>query len=400
LGGAAGAWRQIELGFHGGSPDNRAMHRFATRQRQMICLVLAAACGPGLSAAEYPPAKRGPQFDDYFGQKILDPYRWLEEFDSPRSARWIAAQRAYAADAFAAMPERDAIRSRLPEQSRGPVDPDLFETSKVFCTSRDGTRVPLVITARKGLKLDGSSPAWLHANGGGDAWAKPGFATPIAAWLGMGGIYAQADIRGAGEFGQEWRDSGIRERKPNAFDDFIAAASFLGSKGYTRPDRLVLEGSGDGALVIAAVINEHPDICAVALPDRGVMDMLRYHLFKGGAQWEAEYGTSADPAMFKVLLAYSPVHNCAYGVHDPAILITTGDNDEIVSPANSYKYAAAIQAAIRTTPYYGPIVIRIGATPGPGGAPADPKMIDEWADRIGFAAHYMPAGSLTLPKGP
>jgi prolyl oligopeptidase len=376
------------------------MHLFAPRQQLMICLVLAAACGPRLPAAEYPPARRGPQFDDYFGQKILDPYRWLEESDSPRSARWIAAQRAYTLEAFAAMPERDAVRGSLREQSRAPVDLNQFETSEVFCTSRDGTRIPLFITARKGLKLDGSSPAWLHANGGDDARAKPGFAPPIAAWLGMGGIYAQADIRGGGEFGQEWRNSGIRERKPNAFDDFIAAASFLASKGYTRPDRLVCEGSGGGALVIAAVINEHPDLCAVALPDRGVMDMLRYQLFKGGAQWEAEFGTSADPATFKVLLAYSPVHNCAYGVHYPAVLVTTADHDEDVAPANSYKYAAAMQAAIRTTPYYGPVMIRIDSVPEHGGPPPASKAIDAWADRIGFAAHYMPAGSLILPKGP
>src|ERR1700722_16577343 len=325
------------------------MHLFARRQQLMICLALAAVCGPLLPAAEYPPARRGPEFGDYFGEKILDPYRWLEDADSPRSARWIAAQKAYTLEAFAAMPERDSIRGRLQEQSRAPADLTQFETSEAFCTSRDGTRIPLFITARRGLKLDGSSPAWLHANGGDDAGAKPGFATPIAAWLGMGGIYAQADIRGGGEFGQEWRNSGIRERKPNAFDDFIAAASFLASKGYTRADRLVLEGSGVGALVVAAVINEHPDLCAVALPDRGVMDMLRFQLFKGGAQWEAEFGTSADPATFKVLLAYSPVHNCAYGVHYPAVLVTTPDHDEDVSPANSYKYAAAIQAAIRTT---------------------------------------------------
>jgi len=376
------------------------MHRFALRQPLVICLILATAGGPRLSAAEYPPARRGPEFGDYFGDKILDPYRWLEDADSPRSARWIAAQRAYTLAAFADMPERDAIRGRLREQSRAPIDLTQFETSEVFGTSRDGTRIPLFITARKGLKLDGSSPAWLHANGGGDAWAKPGFATPIATWLGMGGIYAQADIRGGGEFGQEWRNSGIGERKPNAFDDFIAAASFLASKGYTRPDRLVFEGSGGGALVIAAVINEHPDLCAVALPDRGVMDMLRYHLFKGGAQWEAEFGTSADPAAFKVLLAYSPVQNCAYGVHYPAVLITTGDYDETVSPANSYKYAAAIQAAIRTTPYYGPAMIRIDSTPASGGPTPVSRTMEEWADRIGFAAHYMPAGSLALPKGP
>jgi prolyl oligopeptidase len=284
-----------------------------------------------------------------------------------------------------------------------PFDPSPFETREVFYLSRDGTRVPLFITARKGLKLDGATPAWLYGYGGFNISITPAYSVPAAAWLEMGGLYAQANIRGGGEYGEAWHLAGTKERKQNVFDDFIAAADFLVAQGYTRRDRLVIEGRSNGGLLIGAVINQRPDLCAVALPAVGVMDMLHYHKFTVGAGWASDYGTSADPAGFKYLLAYSPVNNAVYGGKYPAVLITTGDHDDRVFPAHSFKYAAAMQAATRTTPEERPILIRIDSNAGHGGssgtAPVS-KAIDEWADRMGFAAHFMPPGTLTLPKEP
>ncbi|HEY1765785.1 MAG TPA: prolyl oligopeptidase family serine peptidase [Opitutaceae bacterium] len=282
-------------------------------------------------------------------------------------------------------------------------DPAPYETREVFYTSSDGTRIPLFITAKKNLKLDGSAPTWLYGYGGFNITVDPAFSVPTAVWLEMGGVYAQANIRGGSEYGEAWHLAGTKERKQNVFNDFIAAADYLVARHYTQRDRLVIEGRSNGGLLVAAVINQRPDLCAVALPAVGVMDMLRYQKFTIGAAWAADYGTSDDPAGFKYLLAYSPVHNAVYGAKYPAVLITTGDHDDRVFPAHSFKYAAAMQAAIRTTPYENPILIRIDSNAGHGGssgtAPVS-KTIDEWADRMGFAAHFMPAGSLLLPKNP
>jgi prolyl oligopeptidase len=289
------------------------------------------------------------------------------------------------------------------QRPQTPFDPSRFETQEVFYKSRDGSRIPLFITARKGLKFDGSSPAWLYGYGGFNISITPAYAVPLAVWIEMGGIYAQANIRGGGEYGEEWHLAGTKERKQSVFDDFIAAADYLVAQGYTQRDRLVVEGRSNGGLLVGAVINQRPDLCAVALPAVGVMDMLRYHKFTVGASWAADYGTSEDPAGFKYLLAYSPVHNAVYGGKYPAILITTGDHDDRVYPAHSFKYAAAMQAAIRTTPEERPILIRIDSNAGHGGSSGSSpvsKTIDEWADRMGFAAHFMPPGTLSLPKGP
>lgn len=282
-------------------------------------------------------------------------------------------------------------------------DPAPYETREVFYSSSDGTRIPLFITSRKGLKLDDSTPAWLYGYGGFNIAIHPAFSVPTAVWLEMGGLYAQANIRGGAEYGEAWHLAGTKERKQNVFNDFIAAADYLVSQHYTRRDRLVIEGRSNGGLLVAAVINQRPDLCQVALPAVGVMDMLRYQKFTIGAAWAADYGTSDDPAGFKYLLAYSPVHNAVFGAKYPAVLITTGDHDDRVFPAHSFKYAAAMQAAIRTTPYENPILIRIDSNAGHGGssgtAPVS-KTIDEWADRMGFAAHFMPPETLTLPKSP
>lgn len=391
------------LGFNNGSGTIHPMWRIASRLPLLILSILSFVGGSRAWAQEYPLARRGPQFGNYFGEKILDPYRWLEDVDSPKAAKWIAAERAFTQAAFAAMPEREPIRRRLRELWNTPRSGPAFETKEAFCKSNDGTQVSLILTTRKGLKLDGASPAWLHVHGDSGASLKPEFTANITAWIEMGGVFAQANVRGGGERGEEWRLSGTKERKQNAVDDVVAAANFLVAQEYTQKDRLVIDGSTSSAMLVAAATNQHPDLCAVALPDEGVLDMLRYQTFKGGAEWAPDFGTTDDPASVKYLVAESPVHNGAFGMRCPAILITTGDHDERVFPANSYKYAAAKQAAIRTTPYYGPVLIRIDTSAGPGGSSdtsPDSRLFETWADRMGFAAHYMPAGTLSLPKGP
>ena len=280
-------------------------------------------------------------------------------------------------------------------------DASAYETREVFYHSKDGTRIPMFITARKGLKLDGSTPAWLYGYGGFNISSSPAYAVPPAVWIEMGGIYAVANLRGGGEYGEAWHLAGTKERKQNVFDDFIAAADFLVAGGYTRTDRLLIEGRSNGGLLVGAVLNERPDLCAVALPGVGVMDMLRYHTFTVGAHWASDYGTSEDPAGFRYLRAYSPVHTIRTGVRYPPVFITTGDHDDRVFPAHSYKYAAALQYAASQVPGSGPILIRIESNAGHGGSTGSSpvsKVIAEWADKIGFAAHYMPPGSLELPR--
>lgn len=276
-----------------------------------------------------------------------------------------------------------------------------FETRQVFYASRDGTRIPMFITARKGLKLDGRTPAWLYGYGGFNISSSPTYAVPPAVWLEMGGLYAVANLRGGGEYGETWHQAGSRERKQNVFDDFITAADFLVGQGYTRRDRLMIEGRSNGGLLVGAVLNQRPDLCAVALPGVGVMDMLRYHTFTVGGSWAGDYGTSGDAAGFKYLRAYSPVHTVRSGAKYPPVFITTGDHDDRVFPAHSYKYAAELQHAASLVPGSGPILIRIESNAGHGGSTGSSpvsKVIAEWADKLGFAAHYMPAGTLELPK--
>ncbi len=278
--------------------------------------------------------------------------------------------------------------------------PDRFETRQVFYTSKDGTRVPMFITARKGLELNGSAPAWLYGYGGFNISFPPAFSVPIAVWLEMGGIYAQANLRGGGEYGEAWHLAGTKERKQNVFDDFIAAADYLVAQGFTRRDRLVIDGRSNGGLLVGAVLNQRPDLCAVALPTVGVMDMLRYHKFTVGAAWAADYGNSDDVEGFRYLRAYSPLHTIRAGVKYPPVLVATGDHDDRVFPAHSFKYAATLQFEAANVPGAGPILIRIEPNAGHGGSSGTSpvsKTIDEWADKMGFAAHFMPKGSLALP---
>jgi prolyl oligopeptidase len=229
----------------------------------------------------------------------------------------------------------------------------------------------------------------------------PEYAVPPVVWVEMGGIYAVANIRGGGEYGESWHLAGTKERKQNVFDDFIAAADFLVEKGYTRRDRLLIEGRSNGGLLVGAVLNERPDLCAVALPGVGVMDMLRYHTFTVGAAWASDYGTSGDPAGFRYLRAYSPVHTVREGAKYPAVLITTGDHDDRVFPAHSFKYAAALQYAASRVPGSGPVLIRIDSNAGHGGSTGTSpvsKVIAEWTDKIAFAVSHMPTGSLEPPR--
>lgn len=289
------------------------------------------------------------------------------------------------------------------QQPKTAFDPSPFETRQVFCTSKDGTRVPMFITARKGLKLDGKSPAWLYGYGGFDISFPPAFAVPPAVWIEMGGIYIQANLRGGGEYGEAWHLAGTKERKQNVFDDFIAAADYLVAQGYTSRDRLVIEGRSNGGLLIGAVLNERPDLCAVALPTVGVMDMLRYHKFTIGAAWASDYGNSDDPAGFKYLRAYSPLHNVKAGVRYPPVMIMTGDHDDRVFPAHSFKYGATMQYEASRVPGSGPVLIRIESDTGHGGSSGTSpvsKTIDEWADKMGFVAHFLPSGTLAPPAAP
>ncbi len=282
--------------------------------------------------------------------------------------------------------------AKIPAGATAAFDPSKYVTEEVFFPSKDGTKIPLFITHRRGVKLDGSSPTWLYGYGGFNIAHKPAYAVPTLVWLEMGGIYADVCLRGGSEYGDAWHLAGTKERKQNVFDDFIGAADWLVAQGYTKHDRLVIDGRSNGGLLVGAVLNQRPDLCGVALPAVGVMDMLRYHKFTIGAAWAGDYGTSDSAEGFKYLSAYSPVHTVKAGVKYPAVLIATGDHDDRVFPAHSYKYAAAMQAAAAQLPGSGPIYIRIDGNAGHGGssgtAPVS-KTVDEWADRMGFAAHVL-----------
>ena len=274
-------------------------------------------------------------------------------------------------------------------ETKVPFALDRYEVRQVFYPSKDGTKIPLFLVHKKGLKLDGSAPGWLYGYGGFNVVLKPQFAVPPLVWIERGGVYALACMRGGGEYGEEWHKSGTKERKQNVFDDFIAAADWLVAQGYTRHERLVLDGRSNGGLLLGAVVNQRPDLAAAAVPAVGVMDMLRYHKFTVGAAWATDYGNSDTAEGFKYLMAYSPLHTVRQGAKYPAILVTTGDHDDRVFPAHSYKYTAAMQAG--AAPDSGPILIHIEANAGHGGSSGTSpvsKTIEDWSLRMGFGAHY------------
>jgi prolyl oligopeptidase len=272
-------------------------------------------------------------------------------------------------------------KSTLFRKSKAKVNPDDYEVKQVFYTSKDGTKVPMFITAKKGLKLDGSNPTLLYGYGGFNISLTPEFSTGVAAWLEMGGVYAVPNLRGGGEYGQEWHKAGTKLKKQNVFNDFIAAAEYLIKEKYTRPDKLAIRGGSNGGLLIGAVETQRPDLFGACLPAVGVMDMLRFHNFTAGRYWVDDYGSSDDPAEFKALLAYSPYHNIKKGTKYPATLVLTADTDDRVVPGHSFKFLAALQAAQGGD---APILGRIETRAGHGAGKPTAKIIDEYADEWAF----------------
>jgi prolyl oligopeptidase len=261
-----------------------------------------------------------------------------------------------------------------------------FEVKQVFFPSKDGTRIPMFITGRKGLVLDGQNPVLLYGYGGFNITTSPAFSALRVALLEQGVVYASVNLRGGGEYGEKWHQAGTKLKKQNVFDDFIAAAEYLIAERYTSPKKLAIEGASNGGLLVGAVVNQRPDLFQAVHQHAGVMDMLRYHTFTIGWNWAADYGRSdASPAEFKALYAYSPIHNAKPGTHYPAILVTTADHDDRVVPAHSFKYAAAMQAA-QAGP--NPIVIRIDTKSGHG-ASSTTKQLEQTADIDSFLLYNL-----------
>jgi prolyl oligopeptidase len=255
-----------------------------------------------------------------------------------------------------------------------------YETKQVFYTSKDGTRVPMFIVHKKGIKLDGNNPTLLYGYGGFNATTFPGFSSLRLALLEQGFVYASANMRGGGEYGEKWHEAGTKLKKQNVFDDFIAAAEYLIKEKYTSPGRLAIHGVSNGGLLVGAVANQRPELFKAVIQQAGVMDMLRFHKFTIGANWIADYGSSDNAAEFKALYAYSPIHNVKVGAKYPATLITTADHDDRVVPAHSFKYAAALQAGQGGA---NPILIRIDTKSGHG-ASSTTKAIEQTADIYSF----------------
>jgi prolyl oligopeptidase len=268
-----------------------------------------------------------------------------------------------------------------------------YTSKQVFYTSKDGTKVPMIITYKKGTALNGKNPTILYAYGGFNVSLTPSFSIANAVWLEMGGIYAVANLRGGGEYGKKWHDAGTKMQKQNVFDDFIAAAEYLIAEKYTSSDYLAIKGGSNGGLLVGATMTQRPDLMKVALPAVGVMDMLRYHTFTAGAGWAYDYGTADDSkAMFDYIKGYSPVHNVKSGVKYPATLVTTGDHDDRVVPAHSFKFAAELQAKQAGT---NPVLIRIETNAGHGAGKPVSKTIEEAADLQAFTLYNM--GVKALP---
>jgi prolyl oligopeptidase len=259
-------------------------------------------------------------------------------------------------------------------------DPDAFESRQVFFASRDGTRVPMFLAFRKGLKLDGDNPTILTGYGGFNITMSPSFSAARLAWLEQGGIFALANLRGGSEYGEAWHEGGMRLAKQNVFDDCIAAAQYLIDQRYTSPPFLALRGGSNGGLLVGAVVNQRPDLFEVAVPAVGVMDMLRFQKFSAGVFWVSDYGSSDDETQFRYLLGYSPLHNIKAGVDYPATLVLTADHDDRVVPAHSFKYIATLQ---QKSGGDAPHLIRIDTDSGHGSSNLT-KALDEEADVYSF----------------
>ena len=264
---------------------------------------------------------------------------------------------------------------------------DDYESTQVFYPSKDGTKIPMIITHKKGLELNGKNPTILYGYGGFNVSLTPSFSITNAVWMEQGGIYAVANLRGGGEYGKEWHDAGTQLKKQNVFDDFIAAAEYLIGQKYTSSDYLAVRGGSNGGLLVGATMTQRPDLMKVALPAVGVLDMLRYHTFTAGAGWAYDYGTAEDnKEMFEYLKGYSPVHNVKEGVQYPATLVTTGDHDDRVVPAHSFKFASELQAKQTGD---NPVLIRIETDAGHGAGTPVSKTIEQAADIYGFTLFNM-----------
>jgi prolyl oligopeptidase len=266
-------------------------------------------------------------------------------------------------------------------------DPSPYTTERVFVSSKDGTRVPMFITRRKDLKKDGMNPTMLYGYGGFDIATLPAFRSDVPAWLERGGVWATANMRGGSEYGEAWHHAGMLEQKQHVFDDFIGAAEYLVRERYASPRTLGIMGGSNGGLLVGAVMEQRPDLFAVALPAVGVMDMLRYHRFTGGAAWATEYGSSDEPAAFQYLRKYSPLHNIKPGTCYPATLVTTADHDDRVVPSHSFKFTATLQAAEGCDK---PVLIRVETQASHGYRPTDKRiaeLADEWAFALANISH-------------
>ena len=265
-------------------------------------------------------------------------------------------------------------------------DQDAYVTEQVFYHSRDGTRIPMFICHKKGLKLDGNNPTYLYGYGGFNIPLTPGFSISNLAWMEMGGVFAQPNLRGGGEYGKTWHKAGMKLKKQNVFDDFIAAAEWLIENRYTSTPKLAIGGDSNGGLLIGACMTQRPDLFGACTPAVGVLDMLRFHKFTIGWAWTSDYGSPDDPEEFEALLAYSPYHNIKSGTEYPPTLIMTGDHDDRVFPAHSFKFAAALQAAQAGA---APTLIRIETKAGHGAGKPMSKAIEELADQLAFTVHAL-----------
>lgn len=290
--------------------------------------------------------------------------------------------------------EADSGVSKVYQTPKIDFNSDDYQSEQVFYTSKDGTKVPMIITYKKGLKLNGKNPTILYGYGGFNVSITPSFSISNAIWMENGGIYAVANIRGGGEYGKKWHDAGTKLQKQNVFDDFIAAAEYLIAKKYTSSDYLAVRGGSNGGLLVGAIMTQRPDLMKVALPAVGVMDMLRYHTFTAGAGWAYDYGTAQDnKEMFDYLKGYSPVHNVKKGVKYPATMVTTGDHDDRVVPAHSFKFAAELQEKQTGD---NPTLIRIDINAGHGAGKSVAASIQESVDILAFTLYNM--GITKLPS--
>ncbi len=277
------------------------------------------------------------------------------------------------------------------------IDPALYEVKQVFYKSKDGTKIPMFIVHRKGIELDGTHPTYLYAYGGFNVSLTPSFSVADMVWLEMGGIYAQPNLRGGGEYGESWHEAGTKLNKQNVFDDFVAAGEYLVAEGYTQKKKLAIGGRSNGGLLVGATITQHPEMFAAALPGVGVMDMLRFHKFTIGWAWVSDYGSSDNPEEFKALRAYSPLHNFKPDTEYPATMVFTADHDDRVVPLHSFKFAAELQHSHKGE---NPVLIRIETKAGHGAGKPTSKRIEQWADLWGFLVANLDMKIGDLEKSP